>query len=136
MSRVAWIPAAALAIGGVIVYLDVMKTIAICRSESLTLLQKAGQTLFAWLVPIFGARFVLYLLSEHDFEAIPKRWIPNDTINQFVLMALRVPAERLTSMAKSALEQKIYDSVEGHFSSDDHSDVSASGGDIGGDGGH
>jgi len=94
-----------------------------------------GQLLIAWLVPIVGARLVMYLLVEHDLEAIPRRLIPNDTVNHYLFTALGVPARHLTRIAKTAIQHEVYDAVSSHFSSGEPSGASDSGGDGGGGGG-
>ena len=63
---------------GVVYYLwlSVLATIAVRYDRTLNTFQKNAQTIFVWLVPIFGGAFVLHLIWEHHPDAIPKSWIP------------------------------------------------------------
>lgn len=51
-------------------------TLAIKYDHTLDRFQKLSQLLFVWLIPIFGASFVIHLVYDHSPEAIPKNWIP------------------------------------------------------------
>ena len=136
MARLDWIVTGLLILGAFVLYLNVMTTVALFRTRNLSVPQKIAQLVVAWLVPIIGARLVVYLLVEHDLAALPARWAPNDTINHYVLTALGVPARYLTNMAETAIEQGIYESVSSHFSSGESSAGSDSGGGDGGGGGN
>lgn len=57
-----------------IVYLNILASVSIARTLTLSGTQKAGQLAFSWLIPILGAKFVLHLLSESDPDSV--RWIP------------------------------------------------------------
>ena len=59
---------------GFIIYLNVLASVSVVKSISLSGIQKAGQFVFAWLVPIIGAKFVLHILSDSEPEVV--RWIP------------------------------------------------------------
>jgi uncharacterized membrane protein YgcG len=136
MAGVELIVTGLLILGAFVVYLNVMTTVALFRTSNLSVPQKIGQLAVTWLVPIIGARLVVYLLVEHDLAAIPARWAPNDTVNYYVLSALGVPARYLTNIAETAIEQEIYESVSSHFSSGESSGGSDSGGGDGGGGGN
>jgi hypothetical protein len=59
---------------GFIVYLNILASVSVFKSTSLSGLQKVGQLIFSWLIPILGAKFVLHILSDSEPEAV--RWIP------------------------------------------------------------
>ena len=60
----------------VILWLNVLATLAIRYDHTLDKIQKTGQFFFVWLIPVLGASFVLHLVYEHSPETIPKSWIP------------------------------------------------------------
>lgn len=73
----------------VVVYLNLRASFRLLREQELTGLQKSVQLLIVWLVPVFGALFVLHLLSE--FEEASNGWdastrtpnfAPNDLRNE------------------------------------------------------
>ena len=107
----AWVNIIIVVLGAFVIYLSLMATVAILRSDMLTTGQKVAQTAIAWLIPILGARLVIHLLSEQDIEAIPQRWVPNDVINYYVLSALGVPAREMTRFAAHVIENEIYETV-------------------------
>ncbi len=57
-------------------WLNILATIAVRYDRTLDVLQKNSQTVFLWLVPIFGGVIVLHLVWDHYPDAIPKSWIP------------------------------------------------------------
>jgi hypothetical protein len=75
-------------------------------------------------VPIIGAWFVLHLIGESDRDVIP-RWIPNDSINEYVFQLLGIEGKMVTSAVEHELEQAVGDLFTGHA---DHSGGGESGG--------
>ena len=59
-----------------LLWLNFLASLAIRHDHILEKVQVIGQLLFVWLIPYFGAVFVLKLVYEHSPEAIPKAWIP------------------------------------------------------------
>lgn len=57
-------------------YLNVLAMVVIRFSIRLTRLQRVGQSVVIWLVPILGAAFVLHLLFIDAPKVMPKAWIP------------------------------------------------------------
>ena len=138
MNAMTWITIFLVVLGALVVYLSLMATVGVLRTDALTIGQKAAQAAIAWLIPIIGARLVVHLLSEQDIEAIPRRWAPNDTVNYYVLTALGVPAREMTRFAGRVIQNEIYETIAEHLpgSSGDHSpgNTVSSGGDSGGSG--
>lgn len=58
-----------------VVYLNLLSTVSLIKAKDLTGLQKLGQVLFSWLIPLFGAKFVLHMLSESEPKST--KWIPH-----------------------------------------------------------
>ena len=59
-----------------IVWVNILATIAVRYDQTLNAFQKNAQSLFIWLIPIIGSGFILKLVFEHSPDAIPKKWIP------------------------------------------------------------
>jgi len=57
-------------------WLSVLASIAVRYDSTMNTFQKNAQTVFLWLIPIFGSSFVLHLVWEHYPDAIPDSWIP------------------------------------------------------------
>lgn len=134
----AWIVMFLVLLGAVVGYLSLMATVGILRTDTLTKPQKLAQISIAWLIPIVGARLVVHLLSEQDIEAIPQRWMPNDTMNYYVLSSLGVPAQAMTRFASRVIQNEIYETIAERVSSASSEPASggtsSSGGDAGGSG--
>jgi len=67
-------------VGGVSIilclWLNVLATVAIRYDKTLESFQVKAQTVVVWLVPVFGAAFILHLVWQQYPDAIPKSWIP------------------------------------------------------------
>lgn len=59
-----------------LVWLNVLASIAVKYDHSLKPFARLAQYLIIWVVPFIGASTVLYFVYEHSPEAIPKHWIP------------------------------------------------------------
>jgi len=57
-------------------WLNVLAIFALRYEATLNGFQKVTQTIIMWLIPYFGAAFVLHLICEQYPDAIPKNWIP------------------------------------------------------------
>ena len=125
MPSINWIVLGLGVIAVIVLYLNVTTTIAVSRSSNLSGIQKLGQIAVAWLIPILGARLVTHFLVEHDIASIPTRLVSNDTVNHYLLTALGVPARHLTSVAKAAIQQEIYEAVSNQLSDKESSETSA-----------
>ena len=108
---------------GVIYYLwlSVLAVIAVRYDRTLNAFQKNAQTIFVWLMPIFGGSLVLHLVWQHYPDAIPKSWIPWPF--KKVIYGKAAPRNK----------NRNNDGSPAINSSLDHSDLSGS--DYGGDGG-
>ena len=60
----------------IIVWLNILATIALRYDQTLNAFQRKAQTIIVWLVPMFGAAFILNLVWRHNPDAIPGLWIP------------------------------------------------------------
>jgi hypothetical protein len=60
----------------IVVYANAIATLGVVYDHELNSFQKIVQLLFVWLVPVFGASFVLHFVYEHSPDSIPKSWIP------------------------------------------------------------
>lgn len=98
-------------LGVIGLWLAVVATIALHRTEDLDRAQKIGQGIIVWLVPIIGALFVLHLLQNHDQDAIPEKWVPNDTINHYVRDLLGFEARATNRFAKGTIEHEVVETV-------------------------
>ena len=59
-----------------VIWLNLLATIAVKYDYTLAPFQKNAQILFVWVLPVIGASFILRLVFEHSPNAIPKSWIP------------------------------------------------------------
>lgn len=98
----------------VIAGLDVVATICLLRTEQLSRFQKLAQGAFVWLLPVIGALLVLRLLAESDPDLVRQRWIPNNTVNSYVLQALGVEARVVDRAVGQEIEQFATDALTGH----------------------
>jgi len=96
--------------------LNVMATRSLFRTTELGLGQKIAQGVIVWLLPFGGALMVLRILAEGDPAAVPQRWLSNETVNEYVLQALRIEAQTAEQAAEHQMEQAIVESVSGHES--------------------
>ena len=109
--------------------MNIIATVSVARTRQLSLRQKISQVAFVWFVPFVGAMLVTHLLAESDPSVVYRHWIPNATINAYVLQALTFQARESLRGMRIASEDSLIDA----FSSDsDHSGSDHSGG--GGDG--
>jgi hypothetical protein len=114
----------------VVVVLNLMATVSLIRTSSLTRFQKVAQGVIVWVLPLFGAFLVLHLIGQGDRAAIPE-WIPDPAINQYVFELLGIEGKVAERAAEHVVEQTIIHTISEHMSH--HS----SGGESGGsDGGH
>jgi len=60
----------------ILLWLNILATIAVKYDHTLNSFQKTAQTVVVWLVPIFGATLILHFVFDHSPGAIPKSWIP------------------------------------------------------------
>ena len=58
------------------VWLNILATVGIRHDDTLNRGQRLAQYLFVWLIPLFGASFIIHLIFEHSPEVIPTNWIP------------------------------------------------------------
>jgi hypothetical protein len=123
-----------MAVGGFVVLIvvvsNLMATVSLIRTSSLTRFQKIAQATIVWMVPFAGASLVLHLIGQSDRAVIPE-WIPDPAINRYVFELLGIEGKVAERAAEHVVEQAIIDSISEHMSH--HS----SGGESGGsDGGH
>jgi hypothetical protein len=117
-------------VGVVVVLTNLLATVALVRTSSLTRFQKVAQSIMVWLLPFFGAFLVLHLIGQSDRAAIPE-WIPDPAINRYVFELLGIEGKIAERAAEHVVESTIINSISEHMSH--HS----SGGETGGsDGGH
>jgi hypothetical protein len=117
-------------VAAVLVLANLMATVALIRTDSLTRFQKIAQAVIVWVLPLFGAFLVLHLIGQSDWRAIPE-WIPDSAINRYVFELLGIEGKVAERAAEHVVESAIISSISEHMSH--HS----SGGDAGGsDGGH
>ncbi len=102
-----WLYACLAVLSAIIIPLNVIACIALYRTDDVGRIQKVAQAAIIWLVPLVGAMLVLRIINEQDEEAVPRRWIPNDTINAYVRSALGVQARGLNRVARDAIESEI-----------------------------
>jgi len=107
---------AIIAIALVAASLDVVATVCLVRTVQLTRFQKAAQGAIVWLVPIVAALVVLHLLVESDPDVVRQRWIPNDTINAYLLQVLGLEARAFDRAAVQEIENFAIDALSGHTS--------------------
>jgi hypothetical protein len=124
---------ALIAVGGfvalIVVVLNLMATVSLIRTSSLTRIQKIAQAIIVWMVPFVGALLVLHLIGQSDRAAIPE-WIPDPAINQYVFQLLGIEGNVAERAAEQAVEQTIIHSISEHMSHSSGGDSSGS------DGGH
>lgn len=58
------------------IYLNLIASISLYRASTLESFQKFAQFVIVWIFTIFGAWFVIHMLSEQEVESIPRRWMP------------------------------------------------------------
>jgi hypothetical protein len=108
----------------VIIASNLMATVSLIRTSQLTRFQKIAQGVIVWCVPFIGAWLVLHLIGQSDRDVIP-RWIPNDSINEYVFQLLGIEGKIATHAVEHELEQTVGDFFTGHS---DHSGGGESGG--------
>jgi hypothetical protein len=91
--------------------------VSLIRTSQLTRFQKIAQGVIVWCVPIIGAWVVLHLIGQSDRDVIP-RWIPNDSVNEYVFQLLGIEGKMVTSAVEHEVEQALGDLFAGHA---DHS---------------
>ncbi|GAA3917140.1 hypothetical protein [Litoribacillus peritrichatus] len=110
-----------LVILGLVIYLNVMCSIALYRTDDLEKVQKLAQALIVWFVPILGPFFILRLIHSFDESSIPSRWFPNDYINSYIRQALGIQARVVNRSMKDAAEIEAYEVFSGSMSSSSNS---------------
>jgi hypothetical protein len=108
----------------VVVSFDVVATISLIRTDQLTRFQKIAQTVIVWSVPFIGAWLVLHLIAQSDRTIIP-RWVPNESINEYVFQALGIESKVSLSAAENQVEHAFVDLITGHSSHSDGGDTRA-----------
>ena len=58
------------------VWLNIIATISVRHDSTLQTGQRIAQYLFVWVIPFFGASFIIHLIFDHSPEIIPRNWIP------------------------------------------------------------
>ena len=61
-------------IAAFIVYLNILASVSLVKSNDLSVFQKVSQFVFVWLIPIIGSKLVLNMLSEAEPEST--EWDP------------------------------------------------------------
>jgi hypothetical protein len=121
------------AVGGfialIVVVLNLMATVSLFRTSSLTRFQKIAQGLIVWMLPFLGAFLVLHLIGQSDQAAIPQ-WIPDPAINRYVFELLGIEGKVAERAAEHVVETAIINSISEHMSH------SSGGESAGSDGGH
>lgn len=57
-----------------VVYLNILASVSLLKSNDLSVFQKVSQLMFVWLIPIIGSKLVLNMLSEAEPEST--EWVP------------------------------------------------------------
>jgi hypothetical protein len=109
---------------------NLMATVALVRTDSLTRFQKIAQAVIVWMLPFIGAFLVLHLIGQSDRAVIPE-WIPNTAINDYVFQLLGIEGKVAERAAERVVEQTIIASISEHMSYH-----SGGGHSAGSDGGH
>ena len=117
-----------------VVLANLMATMALIRTDSLTRFQKIAQAIIVWMLPFIGAFLLLHLIGQSDRAAIPE-WIPNTAINDYVFQLLGIEGKVAERAAEHVVEQAIIDSISQHMSHSSAGDFAASDGGHGGEGG-
>ena len=86
-----------------VLFLNVIASIALFKTDELSKLQKLFQLLFVWLVPFAGSLLVLNLLSGYDPDSIPRRWVPNEKINSYLQDMLGLQAQAINRATRHEL---------------------------------
>jgi hypothetical protein len=73
----------------ILLWLNSLASLAVKYDHTLDKTQKIAQIFIVWLVPFFGAAFVLHLVSEHYPQAIPRNVVPRPSVNTW---HVRVPS--------------------------------------------
>ncbi|PCJ16152.1 MAG: hypothetical protein COB04_11420 [Gammaproteobacteria bacterium] len=63
-------------VGIIIVYWNIVASIALVKTDELEKFQKVVQGALVWLVPILGSFVVIRLISEYDLDAFRSKFIP------------------------------------------------------------
>ena len=113
----------------IVVLANLMATVALLRTDSLTRFQKIAQAIIVWIAPFIGAFLVLHLIGRSDRAAIPE-WIPNPAINRYVFELLGIEGKVAERAAEHVVEQAIIHSISEHMGQ------SSGGESAGSDGGH
>jgi hypothetical protein len=115
MDGTTWILVLLSAMACMVTFINTMTSIAVMKATDQTSLQRTGQLLATWLVPVVGAMLVLHLIAEFDRPAIPDRWLPNQTINGLLLAALQIPARHVVALPKHLLQQAAVNAAADHL---------------------
>jgi hypothetical protein len=116
-------------VGLSVMLLNLLATVSLIRTSSLTGFQKIAQGVIVWMLPFLGAFLVLHLIGQSDQAAIPQ-WIPDPAINEYVFQLLGIEGKVAERAAQHVVEQAIIHSISEHMSH-------AGGGEsAGSDGGH
>ena len=59
-----------------LLWLNVLATYSANSDSTLDSFQRKAQIIIVWLVPLFGSLLILYLVSQHEPEAIPQKLVP------------------------------------------------------------
>jgi len=60
----------------ILIWLNILATIAIRCDQTLERFQRTAQLIFVWVIPFLGASIVIRIVYEHSPETIPRSWIP------------------------------------------------------------
>jgi len=60
----------------ILIYLCIIATLCAQLDPDLEPIQKWGQTIVVWLVPFFGACFILHIVGHHSPEVTARFYIP------------------------------------------------------------
>jgi hypothetical protein len=98
-----------------LVIVNLMATVALVRTDSLTGFQKVAQGFIVWVFPVAGALLVLHLIGQSDGRAIPK-WISDPEINQYVFQLLGIEGKAAERAAEHVVEQALVHGISEHVS--------------------
>jgi carbon starvation protein CstA len=117
-------------VGLFVIAANLLATVALVRTTSLTRFQKVAQGVIVWVLPLLGAFLVLHLIGQSDRVAI-EEWIPDTAINRYVFELLGIEGKVAERAAEQVVEQAIIHTISEHMSHQ------GSDGETGGsDGGH